>query len=58
MTDVVSILSYVVDPKNSDLTEEGKNVSDVYQRGDGIQSNDAASVAKYIAKNIDKLPES
>lgn len=58
VTDVVSILSYVVDPKNSDLTEEGKNVSDVYQRGDGIQSNDAASVAKYIAKNIDKLPES
>lgn len=58
VTDVVKVLSYTVDPKNCDITEQGIINSDVYQNGDGINSSDAASIAKYIAKNIDKLPES
>ncbi len=56
--DVVMILSYTVDPKRCDITEQGIINSDVYQQGDGINSSDAASVAKYIAKNISSLPES
>lgn len=55
--DVVMILDYTVDSKSSKMTEQGKENSDVYQRGDGIQSNDAASVAKFIAKVISSLPE-
>ncbi len=50
VTDVVAILRYVCDKDNNPLTEEGYNNSDLYQRGDGITSSDAASVQKYLAK--------
>lgn len=56
--DVVMILSYTVDPNGCDITPEGMNNSDVYQRGDGINSSDAASVQKLIVKIIPSLPES
>ncbi len=58
VSDVVMILSYTVDSGNCDITEQGLINSDVYQNGDGINSSDAASVAKYIAKVLPKLPES
>ncbi len=58
VSDVVAILDYTVDAGSGVLTEQGIQNSDVYQRGDGINSSDAASVAKFIAKVLDKLPES
>lgn len=61
VADVVEILNYVVTFDGTNgvpaLSEEAVNNADVYQRGDGITSGDAAAVQKFIAKIIDSLPE-
>lgn len=58
MDDVIAILCHCADESTNALTAEGKNNADVYQRGDGISSNDAVSVQKYLVLMIDSLPES
>lgn len=58
MDDVIAILCHSANPNESTLTAEGKNNADVYQRGDGISSNDAVSVQKFLVLMIDSLPES
>lgn len=58
VSDAVLILSYTVDPATADITERGIRNADVYQNGDGVNSSDAASVQKFIAKILAELPES
>ncbi len=42
----------------ADLSAQGALNADVYQNGDGISVNDAGSIQKYLALQIDELPES
>ncbi len=56
--DVVAIICYSSDPEAFPLSDEAINRADVYQRGDGLSGNDAVSVQKNLALQLDKLPES
>ncbi len=42
----------------AELSAQGALNADVYQNGDGISVNDAGSIQKYLALQIDELPES
>ena len=56
MDDVVAVLCAA--SGISTLSEQGARNADVYQNGDGISSNDAVSLQKYLALTISELPES
>ena len=56
MDDVVAILCAA--SGLSTLSEQGALNADIYQNGDGISSNDAVSLQKYLALTISELPES
>ncbi len=58
VNDVILIMSYVTNQEKSPLSAQGKKNCDVYQNGDGIGVNDAASIQKYLTKIINELPES
>ena len=58
ISDAAKIMSYVTNPEKYPFTEEQLNVSDVYQRGDGVSNMDALSVRKRLAQIISELPES
>jgi len=58
ISDAAKIMSYVTNPDKYPFTEEQLNVSDVYQRGDGVSNMDALSVRKRLAQIISELPES
>lgn len=58
ISDAAKIMSYVANPIKYPLTDEQLRVSDVYQRGDGVNNMDALSVRKYIVQLIKELPES
>lgn len=56
--DVVTILCHSADKESYPLSDKAQKIADVYQNGDGISSNDAVSVQKFLALSIDSLPES
>ena len=56
MDDVVAILCAA--SGLTALSEQGALNADIYQNGDGISSNDAVSLQKYLALTISELPES
>ena len=56
MDDVVAILCAA--SGISTLSEQGALNADIYQNGDGVSSNDAVSLQKYLALTISELPES
>ncbi len=56
--DVVTILCNAANKETYPLSDKAIANADVYQCGDGISSNDAVSVQKYLALILDKLPES
>ena len=56
--DVITILCYSADKESYPLSDEALNAADVYQRGDGVSSNDAVSDQKLLTLQLDKLPES
>lgn len=58
VNDVVSIMCYAASADANPMTDEQLNASDVYQRGDGVNTSDAISIQKYLAKQIASLPES
>lgn len=58
MDDVIKILCHVADESKYPMTDSEKRNADVYQCGDGLSVNDAVSIQKYLANNIDYLPES
>ena len=57
VNDVVLVMSYAASPESSQITAEGLANSDVYQTGDGVAITDAASIQKFLTKNIASLPE-
>lgn len=58
INDAACIMSYVSNSEKYSLSEEALNISDVYQRGDGISNMDALAVQKRLAQLILSLPES
>jgi len=58
ISDAAKIMSYASNPEKYSLSEEALNLSDVYQRGDGINNMDALAVQKKLAQLITELPES
>ena len=58
IADSILILQYIVDSSKYELSEQGLKNADVYLRGDGINAQDALSIQKYKANQINSLPES
>ena len=58
ISDAVAILQSIANSNKYGLNEQGSNNADVYQRGDGVTGNDAASIQRYDAQVITELPES
>lgn len=58
VNDVVLLMSHVANGEKYPLSAKGKLNCDVYQNGDGLSVNDAASIQKYLTKLIAELPES
>lgn len=58
ISDAVRILSYSSNPTLNPLEEKAKDICDVYNRGDGIDSLDSLSVQKRLTNVIGQLPES
>lgn len=58
LNDAVKIMCYIVDEANYPLSDEEKDIADVYQRGDGVNNMDALAIQKKLAQLIPELPES
>ena len=58
ISDAVRILQYVSNTSKYSLDEQAKDNADVFNRGDGVTANDAASIQKLDAGVISSLPES
>ena len=58
ISDAVRILQYVSNTSKYPLDEQAMDNADVFNRGDGVTANDAASIQKLDAGVIDSLPES
>ena len=58
MADAVAIMQALANPNKYKLSDQGKYNADVYQAGDGVTSNDAAAIQKYLLGLIKTLPES
>lgn len=57
VSDAVLIMQSLANPSKFKLTDEGRKNADVAGGNDGITSNDALAIQKYLLKLIDKLPE-
>lgn len=57
IADAVKVLCYVTDKENTQIDAQGIKNADVYQTGDGISTQDALSIQKYLAQIITELPE-
>lgn len=57
IADAVKVMCYVTDKENTSIEPQGIDNADVYQRGDGINVQDALSIQKYLAQIIISLPE-
>ena len=55
IADVVAIASYVGNPEENKLTEQGIINGDVHNSGNGLNANDALAIQQYLAKVITKL---
>lgn len=58
VSDAILILQNISDPTNYPISAQGMINADVYLNGDGINAQDALSIQKFKAKQIDALPES
>ena len=58
MADAVLIMQSVSNADKYQLTADGENNADVFNRGDGITNKDALAIQKYKLGLLDKLPES
>ncbi|MCR4638125.1 endo-1,4-beta-xylanase [Ruminococcus sp.] len=58
MGDAVMIMQSLANPNKYKLSEQGRFNADVYEAGDGITTNDAAAIQKYLLGLIKSLPES
>ncbi|MCD7890845.1 MAG: glycoside hydrolase [Ruminococcus sp.] len=58
VTDAVKIMSYISNSNKYPMTDEQINVSDVNQRGNGIDILDALAIQRLISNTINSLPES
>ncbi len=58
MADAVFIMQCMANPDEFNFTPEGKDLADVYNRGDGITNNDALSIQRFEAGIVTALPES
>lgn len=58
ISDAAKIMSYTANSEKYPLSEKALDVSDVNQRGDGVNNMDALSVRKRLAQIINELPES
>lgn len=57
IADAVKVLCFITDPENNPIDEQGRINADVYQTGDGLSSQDALAIQKYLAQIIIELPE-
>lgn len=57
IADAVMVMCYVTDKENTSIEPQGIDNADVYQRGDGLNVQDALSIQKYLAQIITSLPE-
>ena len=58
INDAVLVMSYVSNKTANTITAEGLVNADVNANGDGISSNDALSIQKFLANVLSELPES
>jgi len=58
MADAVLIMQCIGNPDKYQLSADGENNADVFNRGDGVTNKDALSIQKYKLGIIDSLPES
>ena len=66
MSDAVLIMQSISNPSKygtngtnaKHITDEGKDLADVSERGNGITSKDALSIQRYLLGSIQSLPES
>ena len=58
ISDAVAILQSIANGSKYPLEYKGMMQGDVYENGNGITGNDAASIQRYDARVITKLPES
>ncbi|WP_028516735.1 carbohydrate-binding domain-containing protein [Ruminococcus flavefaciens] len=66
MSDCVLIMQSLANPSKygvtgtseKHITNEGSDLADVYERGNGLTSNDALSIQHYLLGTIKSLPES
>ena len=58
ISDAVAILQHLANSTKYPLDETAKKNADVYNRGDGVTGNDAASIQRYDAGVVTALPES
>ncbi len=58
MADAVAIMRFQADPDDYQLSAEGKDLADVFLRGDGVTNMDALSIQKFEAGIVTELPES
>lgn len=55
IADIVAVASYVGNPENNILSEQGILNADVHSRGNGLNADDALCIQQYLAKIIDNL---
>ncbi len=58
LADAVAIVSFLADQSKYPLSEKGKDLSDVSNRGDGISADDAIAVQRFLLGDISELPDS
>ena len=58
INDAVLVMSYVSNKLANPITPQGLVNADVNANGDGISSNDALSIQKFLANILSELPES
>ncbi|MGN0581056.1 MAG: glycosyl hydrolase [Ruminococcus sp.] len=57
VNDVVAVMCYTANETGNTLTDSQLNAADVFNRGDGVNSSDAVSIQKHLAKIVTVLPE-
>ena len=58
INDAVLVMSYVSNKAANPISDQGLLNADVNANGDGISSNDALAIQKYLANVLTELPES
>ena len=58
IADAVKVMCNLTDPENNPISDQGRLNADVYANGDGLSTQDALSIQKYLAQILPELPES